>query len=339
MLQKSSPNTTDMDAKTVVNIPNQLSTKDTFDPQQVLNQESDLPAPSFDEHYKHSLGGTPKEAIQQYLEFNITLKRINTSELSKLIGVTRQRVSQILDELGEIRHKRTGQIVKICPICDVKITKNANACREHSHKKDNRVEGYKYRCKTCNKFKDLFEFTRSKRSPSGYEHRCLLCRADWQRNYNKTHHGREKHKKIVKALIDKHPERRRAYYKVFKAIKDGVLIKQPCEICSTPKTQAIHTDYTQPLNVRWLCRLCVSRDSTNTVTYTPDELEDQYRKYINSNQNSNNISGKWIAAIQKYYRVSTVNKQTLIESLDNYRNISGLDKKYVELTTQFLNDT
>ena len=304
--------------------------------QQVQNQKSDLSIPPTTEHYKYSLGGTPKETIQQYLELNTNLKKINTSELSKLVGVTRQRVSQILDEIGEIRHKRTGHVVKSCPICEVEITKNASACRKHSHKKDNRVEGYKYRCKTCNKFKNLSEFTRSKRSPSGYEHRCLVCRSDWQRDYNKTQHGREKHKKIVKALINKHPERRRAYYKVFKAIKDGVLIRQPCEVCAAPKTQAIHTDYTQPLNIRWLCRLCASRDGTNTVVYVPDQLEDQYRKYINSNQNSNNISGKWIAAIQKYYNVRAIDKQTLAESLENYKDISGLNKKYVNLTSQFL---
>ena len=320
----------------MVNTPNTFSTNDPFSPQQNQNRELDLLTLDTDEQYKYSLEGTPKEAIQRYLELNIPLKRINTSELSKLVGVTRQRVSQILDELGEIRHKRMGQVIKNCPICDVEITKNANACRKHSHKKDSRIEGYKYRCKTCNKFKSLSEFTRSKRSPSGYEHRCLVCRADWQRDYNRTRQGREKHKKVVKALINKHPERRRAYYKVFKAIKDGVLVKQPCEICATPKTQAIHTDYTQPLNVKWLCRLCASRGDTDIATYMPDQLEDKYREYINSNQNSNNISGKWIAAIQKYYNVKAIDKPTLSESLKNYKDIPGLDKKYVNLTSQFL---
>ena len=312
---------------------NKLTINDPLSPQ---SQRSDLDALPPRNGHKYALGKSPKEAAQQYLELNPTLKKINTAELSKLVGVTRQRVSQILDELGELRHKRTGPVVKNCPICNVEITKNANACRKHSHKKDSRIEGYKYRCKTCNKFKNLSEFTRSKRSPSGYEHRCLVCRADWQRDYNKTHNGRAKHNKIVKALIDKHPERRRAYYKVFKAIKDGVLVKQPCEICETPKTQAVHTDYSQPLNVRWLCRLCASRDGTSTATNNPDELEDKYRKYINSSQNSNNISGKWIAAIQKYYEIVTIDKQVLAKSLSNYRKISGLDRKYVELTAQFL---
>ena len=282
------------------------------------------------------LGNTVKEAIQKYIELNSDLRKINTSELSKIVGVTRQRVSQILDELGEIRHKRMGQSIKTCPVCNVEITRHANACRKHSHKKDNRIEGYKYRCKICNKFKDLTEFTRSKRSPSGYEHRCLICRANWQREYNQTRQGRERHKKVVKALIDKHPERRRAYYKVFKAIKDGVLIKQPCEICTAPKTQAIHTDYTQPLNVRWLCRLCASRDNSILNNYTTNIFEDSYRKFINSHQNSNNISGKWIEAIQRHYNKNTLNEKTLIDSLQQIKNISGLGKQYSSLTEQFL---
>ena len=130
----------------MVNTSNKLSTGEAFVP-----QKSDLEALPSRDTLKYALGGSPREAIQQYIELNPSVKKINTSELSKLVGVTRQRVSQILDELGEIRHKRTGQITKNCPICDVEITKNANACRKHSHKKDNRIEGYKYRCKSCNK--------------------------------------------------------------------------------------------------------------------------------------------------------------------------------------------
>ena len=37
-------------------------------------------------------------------------------------------------------------------------------------------------------------------------------------------------------------------------IKQGVLIRQPCEVCGNEKVDAHHDDYMQPLNVRWLCR-------------------------------------------------------------------------------------
>lgn len=41
---------------------------------------------------------------------------------------------------------------------------------------------------------------------------------------------------------------------VTKAIRDGILIPQPCEVCDYMKTDAHHDDYTKPLDVRWLCR-------------------------------------------------------------------------------------
>ena len=44
----------------------------------------------------------------------------------------------------------------------------------------------------------------------------------------------------------------RSYAKVY--IKRGKLIRQPCEICATPKTEPHHDDYSKPLAVRWLCR-------------------------------------------------------------------------------------
>ena len=37
------------------------------------------------------------------------------------------------------------------------------------------------------------------------------------------------------------------------AIKDGRLVRQPCEICGDPRSHAHHPDYDQPLNVQWLC--------------------------------------------------------------------------------------
>ena len=41
-----------------------------------------------------------------------------------------------------------------------------------------------------------------------------------------------------------------------KAIRDGSLIRQPCERCGHPKTDGHHEDYSKPLDVIWLCRRC-----------------------------------------------------------------------------------
>lgn len=38
------------------------------------------------------------------------------------------------------------------------------------------------------------------------------------------------------------------------AVADGTLVRQPCEVCGQSNAEAHHDDYTQPLEVRWLCR-------------------------------------------------------------------------------------
>ena len=41
---------------------------------------------------------------------------------------------------------------------------------------------------------------------------------------------------------------------VAKAVKDGSLLRQPCEVCgASKKVHAHHDDYGKPLAVRWLC--------------------------------------------------------------------------------------
>ena len=287
-----------------------------------------------------SLGKTDtsstRDLLEEYLKENSHLERINTASLSTQFGVTRQRVAQILNLIGETRHKRQAKETNQCPICGIAITKNALACRQHSHQKDNRIEGYKYRCKICNSFKPLEQFTRSKRSPSGYEHRCLECRSAWQREYNKTRKGRENHKRAVKALIDSHPERRRAYYQVFRAIKEGTLTKQPCESCGNTKTQAVHTDYNQPLNIKWMCRLCSSRDETDPAKYRSSKIEEQFRDYIGSELNKSNVGGKWISAIKQFFGVSTLNIRLLSAATDNVDKIPGLGSGYTDAFNRFI---
>lgn len=53
-----------------------------------------------------------------------------------------------------------------------------------------------------------------------------------------------------------HPNKYTARTAVSNAIRDGRLIKQPCEICGTcENVQAHHDDYDKQLEVRWLCFL------------------------------------------------------------------------------------
>jgi len=53
---------------------------------------------------------------------------------------------------------------------------------------------------------------------------------------------------------EKNPEKHSAHLLMRQAIRKGILIKKPCEVCNDPKTEGHHDDYTQPLSVRWLCK-------------------------------------------------------------------------------------
>lgn len=44
-----------------------------------------------------------------------------------------------------------------------------------------------------------------------------------------------------------------AHMKVYLRIKNGTILKQPCEICNKLPAMAHHDDYSKPLDIRWLC--------------------------------------------------------------------------------------
>lgn len=48
-------------------------------------------------------------------------------------------------------------------------------------------------------------------------------------------------------------EKGRAAQKLRDAVRKGEMVRQPCEVCNEPDAQGHHTDYSKPLEVRWLC--------------------------------------------------------------------------------------
>ncbi len=48
-------------------------------------------------------------------------------------------------------------------------------------------------------------------------------------------------------------EKRAARRIAGKALRDGTLVRQPCEVCGEPASHGHHEDYAKPLEVRWLC--------------------------------------------------------------------------------------
>lgn len=52
---------------------------------------------------------------------------------------------------------------------------------------------------------------------------------------------------------ERNPEKQKARNKTDYAVRSGKLIKKSCEVCGNVKSQAHHSDYSKPLDVRWLC--------------------------------------------------------------------------------------
>jgi len=55
---------------------------------------------------------------------------------------------------------------------------------------------------------------------------------------------------MEKVLPNKDEAGRLATY----ALANGTLIKQPCEVCNSKKSEMHHADYSKPLEVMWLCK-------------------------------------------------------------------------------------
>lgn len=81
------------------------------------------------------------------------------------------------------------------------------------------------------------------REPQVY---CHECHAGYMRR------NRPKHSRM--SLVAQMRANARAYANVY--LRRGKLAKKPCERCQNPEVQMHHNDYSQPLQVRWLCRGC-----------------------------------------------------------------------------------
>ncbi len=66
---------------------------------------------------------------------------------------------------------------------------------------------------------------------------------------------------------DKHPDRRpqrNARVAVYRAVKAGRLVKQPCA-CGRTDVQAHHHDYSKQLDVKWVCPACHTREHNRSI--------------------------------------------------------------------------
>jgi hypothetical protein len=145
----------------------------------------------------------------------------------------------------------------------------------------------KRHCSKCKTKKPLDDFYRDKGGPLGRSYVCKVCTKDRVRqwnldNPNKTKirsriwrmenrpdwvetrkqairkEGASKFKKRVKIASQKTYQKNKVRHHcraiTAHAIHIGNVKKEPCSICGKQEVVAHHCDYSQPLNVTWLCQ-------------------------------------------------------------------------------------
>ena len=70
--------------------------------------------------------------------------------------------------------------------------------------------------------------------------------------YARSEAGRIAGNRAKRHYLDRNPIKHAAHIAVGNAIRNGRLLREPCEVCGA-KAQAHHDDYGRPLDVRWLC--------------------------------------------------------------------------------------
>jgi len=127
------------------------------------------------------------------------------------------------------------------------------------------------KCFRCKLTKPLTDFYKHKQMKDGHLNKCKECsRKDVRRRYYDPESNlkiREYEKKrfqdperkarvteYFRKMRQNNPDKFKARTKLNNAVRDGVIAREPCEVCGHHKVEAHHPDYNEPLNVKWLCR-------------------------------------------------------------------------------------
>lgn len=123
-------------------------------------------------------------------------------------------------------------------------------------------------CIACAEMKPLSEFYKHARMADGYLKRCKSCQkqivledrnrnrqrySDYERQRNQRPERRRQQREYEKRSHVRDPQKYVARYTLTNAIRDGRIVKKPCEFCGNPKSQGHHYDYSKPLDVQWVC--------------------------------------------------------------------------------------
>lgn len=109
-------------------------------------------------------------------------------------------------------------------------------------------------CAKCNILQSTDQFFKRSDTKCGLSSHCKKCLKIKSRLFNTSEKGKIVREKNKKEMYKRHPEQTLAIGKVYTALKNGLLIKKPCEVCGNINgIHGHHDDYTKPLDVIWLC--------------------------------------------------------------------------------------
>lgn len=127
------------------------------------------------------------------------------------------------------------------------------------------------RCFKCGVLKPLTEFYKHRKMLDGHLNKCKGCTKSDASQYRAANieaaraYDRNRPNKQARSVVqqeytkeyrEKFPNKYKAHVLVNNYLRDGKLLKEPCEVCSTNEcVVAHHDDYAKPLDVRWLCEV------------------------------------------------------------------------------------
>ena len=120
------------------------------------------------------------------------------------------------------------------------------------------ADGHLGKCKECTKADVAKRYALKHDMVMAYEKKRqayperLAAQRGYSANYRKKFP--EKRTETLKRHNEKYPEKYAARVTAKNRVRDGKLVRLPCVVCGSEKSEGHHEDYSKPLEVTWLCR-------------------------------------------------------------------------------------
>ena len=92
------------------------------------------------------------------------------------------------------------------------------------------------KCNTCGEFKELKDFSKSKRYKDGYTNKCNLCKQEYDREYYKSRYSNKGNVERRRTLKKQNRDRNARYIYAY-------LQKHPCEVCGETDPVVLEFDH------------------------------------------------------------------------------------------------